>query len=167
MTMIAELMTRERLVTIGPRQTVREGSQRMQGEQISHLLVVERGELVGMLCACDLELAAHDSEVQSVMSQQLITADVASDALEVAASMLERGLTCLPVTAAGELCGVVTVRDLARAGVIEFELPRCDVCGSEDHVRCSLPGRGELALCIECVRSSEPPADDDELGGGG
>lgn len=169
MTSVSTLMTRDRLVTIGPEATIGEAAQRLAAAGISHLLVTGEGErLLGVFCTCDLEHAATDTCLRQHLHGRPITVDVTSEA-EFAVELMEnQHVSCLPVLDAGQLRGVITLHELRRRGLVAGEEERCSACGTTEHVRCS--PRRALGLCIECSRKSEPPNleldIETELGGG-
>ncbi|MFI5306017.1 MAG: CBS domain-containing protein [Polyangiales bacterium] len=164
MSTLTEFLRPDRLVTIEPNVALADAQQRFEAEHVSHLLVVRGGELVGVLCVCDLDHAPRGASVAEAMSRRVWTADVSADAHEAAERMLEHGVSCLPVLRGGALCGVITLSDLARAGVASSATARCSACGSDDHVRCAVHGLS-AGFCLECTRKSEPPEWNDDLGG--
>jgi CBS-domain-containing membrane protein len=169
MTSVSTLMTRDRLVTIGPEATVSDAAKRLSCAGISHLLVTGEGEkLLGVFCACDLEHAATNTRLRQHIHARPITVDVTTDA-DVALELMEgQRVSCLPVLDAGCLRGVITLHELRRRGLVDREDERCSACGSTEHVRCS--STRPIGLCIECTRKSEPPNVEldieTELGGG-
>lgn len=170
MTSVSTLMTRDRLVTIGPEATVGDAARRLAAEGISHLLVTGEGEsLLGVFCVCDLERAATSTRLrQHIATARPITVDATTEADVALALMEKQHISCLPVLDGGCLCGVITLHELRRRGLVDGEEECCSACGSTEHVRCS--AHRALGLCIECSRKSEPPDGeldaDAELGGG-
>ena len=160
---IGELMSGW-LLAIGPTASVREAAVILARERVSHLLVTEGGELLGILCSCDIELAAQGDTVAHAMSRRAVTIDAEASPAEALEVMQASGVSCLPVVADGSLRGVVTLHDLVRLGLADGA-ERCSACGSSEHVRCA--EHGVVGLCLECTRRSEPPAADEELGVGG
>jgi len=161
---LADLIPHDRLVTIEPGACVADAERKVDSEHVSHLMVVRRGRLVGVICACDIDQAPRDARVSDAMSTNPWTADVETDAAEAAERMLAHGVSCLPVLRKGALCGVVTLGDLARAGLASSSALRCSACGSEDHVRCAEHGVS-AGFCLECTRRSKPPDWNDDVGG--
>lgn len=162
---VSMFMTTEGLVTVEPDASVADAVQRVVDAGISHLLVTTRGDLVGLVCVCDLDRAHVGATVEECMARDPITVDVATSAALAGRVMLERGISCLPVMAGGALRGVITVGDLRRAGIVDAPPERCISCGSTEHVRCETRGHS-VGYCLECTRRSEPPGWDDDLGGG-
>lgn len=161
---IAELMATDPM-TVEPHVPVRAAIEIVIEEEISHLLVIERGALVGLVCLCDLDAAPTGASVSECMSRDLVTIDVATSPAQAARIMIDGRIGCLPVMSERRLCGVVTLGDLRRAGVVDLPVERCVACGSTEHVRCGHHGRS-VGYCLECTRRSEPPSWDDDLGGG-
>jgi acetoin utilization protein AcuB len=162
---VSQIMTREHLVTLMPSASVAEATRRLRDSDVSHLMVVERDALVGVVCMCDLDQANASSPVAAIMGAEPFTIEAHSATAEAARSMLEAEISCLPVLRDGCLVGVVTISDLVRAGVVDLPVRQCASCGSTDHVRCEKHGR-VVGFCLECTRRSEPPRWDDDLGGG-
>jgi acetoin utilization protein AcuB len=162
---VSRLMTRVPLVTGAPDLAVGEATRRVIDAGISHLLVLQGNDLVGLVCICDLDQARTGAKVADCMTRDPITVDVATSAELAGRLMVERGISCLPVLGGGALRGVLTLGDLRRAGVVDSPAESCVSCGSTDHVRCEGRGRS-VGYCLQCTRRSEPPAWDDDLGGG-
>jgi Mg/Co/Ni transporter MgtE len=161
---LAEFLAPGRLVTIEPTVALADAEQRLEAEHVSHLMVVLGSDLLGVLCICDVDRAPSGVLVGDAMSTRVWTADVETDAREAAERMLEHGVSCLPVLRRGALCGVITLSDLAKAGLASSAAARCSACGSDDHVRCAVHGLS-AGFCLECTRKSVPPEWDDDLGG--
>ena len=104
-----------------------------------HLLVVDKGKLVGVISDRDLlkhvspfvghelsertqDLATLNRRVHQIMSRQLVTCQAITDAAEAARMMLENRISCLPVVdETGRPVGIVTCRDLLRRLVMGDE----------------------------------------------
>jgi CBS domain-containing protein len=132
---------------------------------VHHLPVVDAGYLVGVLCSCDLLEAEPGTRVDRLMKRRAVTISLLATVQEAAHLLQGHRIGCLPVVAAGRVCGIVTRGDLVRAGVLDGTArPRCLACGSHHHVR-SAPG--EIAFCRECLDRAHPVDDRDpyeELG---
>ena len=113
---------------------------------IRHLLVAENGELMGVVCVCELWRASEDESVASRMARP-ITISAASPAPLARTLMIYHDVDCLPVLRDGHLAGVVTRRDLRESG---YPVPArvCGRCGATRHVR-DVPGIGRGA-CHDC-----------------
>jgi predicted transcriptional regulator len=118
--------------------------------RVNHFPVVdEGGELVGILCSCDLRSVRPDTEVVECMSCPPVTVDGAVPVREAAEMIRALDLGALLVLEESKLLGLITRGDLRRAALLtETERPRCSVCNSRHHVRIH-PGSG-AALCLDC-----------------
>jgi predicted transcriptional regulator len=162
---VEHVMTHPPLVTMRSDSAVSEAIGLMAERDVSHVLVVDGEALLGVVCICDLERAEYGGSIGTCVSSAPLTLDAAASTFEAARCMIEQGISCLPITRAGALVGVLTASDLRHAGVLERHPDRCASCGSADHVRVS-PRTPGIAFCLECTRTSEPPAADDDIGGG-
>jgi predicted transcriptional regulator len=117
---------------------------------VNHFPVVDdAGELVGMLCSCDLRSVPPETEVVECMSSPPVTIDAAVPVREAAKMIRVLDLGALLVLEESRLLGLITRGDLRRAALLtETERPRCAVCNNRHHVRID-PGTGH-ALCLDC-----------------
>lgn len=84
---------------------------------VHHLLVFDRAlALAGVACRCDLGRGGSRA-VGDVMSPDVFAAAPATTLGEAAAAMKQLRIGCLPVVAGPLVLGIVTRRDLDRAGV--------------------------------------------------
>lgn len=161
MARVADLMSRA-IVSVSRSTRVGEAVRRAKEAAIHHLLVLENGELVGVLCTCDLRSSAR--LVADCMSPRVVTIDVEADAGAAAAQMRRHGVGSLPVTSGGRVVGIVTASDFHRAGMPLSMTGKtfCSACGAMHHVR-SFHGSRDVAFCIECLERNG----EHELGGSG
>jgi len=110
--------------TIAPEATVGEARALAAREGTAHLLVLDAGNLVGILCTCDLRAGPAGEQVCERMSLPVLTVrpDVTVD--DAAATLCECRLGCLPVALGGLLLGVVGEEELERAGATRLPRPR-------------------------------------------
>ncbi len=156
---VAELMNR-RVVWVPPFMSVDDATRVASTKGIRHLVVLERGDLVGVLCVCDLKKGG--GSVADCMSAP-VTVE-AYDPVERAAEVMRtRGVGCLPVTVAGLLVGIVSRRDLDRVGCIERS--RCASCGYTHNLGTD-PHAPEVTFCLYCRERTPPPDDVIDIGGG-
>jgi len=130
---VARLMSK-RLYTIGPDDSI-EGAVRQLGERgVRHLLVLDRGQLVGILSDRDLKRALEPRKakrkkllnigglffllepiyVREIMTRDPVTIESDATVQEAAALMVRRKFGALPVVKDGMLVGIVTETDLLR-----------------------------------------------------
>jgi CBS domain-containing protein len=136
-------------------------------EGIHHLIVLDSGMLVGVVCEYDLALVQRDVCVRDCMSAPAVCIDWQAPLADAAHLMLERAIGCLAVVAGADLVGIVTRGDLRRAGLAFDDVASavCASCGTDDHVRLD-PRTGGAAFCIECLERPRSSEDDEDIGGG-
>lgn len=145
------------LLSIAPERRVIEAARAMAERRVHHLLVMRRGELMGIVCSCDTKVPDRKRPVAEVMSKRLLTvaaAGTVDDAVEV---MLGQHVGFLPVVESdGAVVGVVTRGDLARALGKDRSSDlglACKWCASHRHVAFRPMQAGPV--CDDCL------ADDD------
>ena len=160
---IASLMTRSPLA-VSPVTSVVAASQLAAERRIRHLLVLERDELVGVLCVCDLHAAPAAARVAECMTRNVVTASPETSPRAAAIAMRRLRIGSLPVTREGAVLGILTRADLLRGGVSleKLGVERCASCGFTHNLK---PDRRapELLFCLYC-RERSIPGDDDETG---
>ena len=121
---VAELMSRE-LVQVDPGATVAEVASIMSQRSVGSVLVMDGGRLAGIFTERDIVRAiSHDihaphEQVGDWMSRQPSTISPEASGGEAARRMSEGNFRHLPVVdAAGGLVGMLSMRDLVRAGVL-------------------------------------------------
>lgn len=138
---VEDLMTRTPITT-PPGTPVLDARQMMLRERIRHLLVVEHGQLLGIVTDRDIRLNLPSPAtslsvweinhllarltVGQVMSKYVITVDPDRDARDAARIMLDEKIGALPVVKGDRLVGIITETDLLRAfvrGAVEAEVP--------------------------------------------
>jgi len=115
---LRELMSID-LISVPPTATVAEAAQVMSLQRIGAALVVDGEDLVGIFTERDIvrALAAeHDAATHNIrewMTKDPVTLDANVSAQETLALMLAKGFRHVPVTEAGRLVGIVSMRDLS------------------------------------------------------
>jgi acetoin utilization protein AcuB len=118
------------VVTLAPDDTLATASALMVEKGIRHLVILEKGRVVGVLSERDLLQRAFARSVgyterdrntlmRSVQAREVvlrapITTGPETALSEAANLMVEKKIGCLPVVSAGALVGVVTATDLLR-----------------------------------------------------
>lgn len=132
---IAEIMN-TKLVTVGPKDTLKEVKEKLESNRLHHLPVVEENKLVGIISMTDfLRLSmgatlyeggeAFDNEgINNVIYEALEVGEIMtknpatvspSDTIKKAAELFELNMFhALPVVEGGELKGIITTYDLIR-----------------------------------------------------
>jgi len=125
---IDQIMTR-RTITIGMDDHVRTVRDLFEEHAFHHLLVVEKGKLVGVISDRDLlrnvspflgkfserseDMATLNRRVHQIMTRKPVTISPQMNVQDAARLMLERRVSCLPVVREdGHVVGIVTWRDL-------------------------------------------------------
>ena len=120
---LKEIM-RSDVVDVEPAATLQEAAQAMKEGRISSVLVTEDGYLIGILTERDMVKAVAegiDTEITHVRDYMTPTPVAVGPDMTVeegVAIMMEHGFRHLPIVdGERELKGVVSIRDLARAGI--------------------------------------------------
>ncbi len=90
---------------------------RMREHRMHHLVVVEGGEVVGVVSDRDLgadrgAALRQGKVVEELMSRDVVVAAPETTVRDAANRMRGRGIGCLPVLSRGKLVGIVTTTDL-------------------------------------------------------
>ncbi len=123
MTLVSQAMNRS-VVTVTPEAPLAVAVALVRRTGAEHVLVMEAGNLVGILCACDLRGAGPEAQVCAHMTVPVLTVRPDAEVEEAAETMTSCGVGCLPVAVGGLILGTVSEAEIARAGVREPR-PRC------------------------------------------
>lgn len=112
------------LFTVSPEQRLADAIDVMSAQDIGSLVVMERGELVGMLTFREVIQAVvsnggslGDAKVASVMDHHPLTCTPETEIDEVRRMMLGRHARYMPVMSQRTLMGVISFYDVAKAVV--------------------------------------------------
>jgi CBS domain-containing protein len=127
---VRDLMT-AKPITVDPETPMLEARQRMVGERIRHLIVVENARVMGIVTDRDIRLNLPSPAtslsvwelnfllakltVGGVMSSSVIVVDPDRPIAEAARIMIDHKIGALPVVEAGRLVGIITESDFLRA----------------------------------------------------
>lgn len=116
------------VASIGPETTVHEAMKIMAERNIGALLVLDRGDLVGMVSERDFarKLFLQDKlpnqlSVQEVMTRDIVYVRPEMTTEECMALMTDKRVRHLPVIEKGEVVGVVSIGDLVKETICEQE----------------------------------------------
>lgn len=171
---VAEVMGTE-LFTLTPDTVVGSARRLASSKRINHFLVIEDGNLTGIVCDNDLRSARESSLVGECMSSPVLCIGPETTVSEAADIMSENSVGCLPVVTGAFLVGVITRDKLAGMGVpTEGENPLgadddddddvkpdtkiCVACGSVKRVQKNVRA-GLMPLCSDCsavIPAAEP-----------
>ncbi len=108
-------------VTIAAEATAAEAASIMRDKDIGSLVVVERGEPIGIITERDLvtKVAASDTQPSRVRVREIMTSPIVAihpheEVAEAAKIMSQRKIRRLPVVQEGKLVGIITENDLIR-----------------------------------------------------
>ena len=116
---LAFIMTRK-VITVSAKEKVSKALAIMAKHDIGSLVVVDKGQPVGILTERDIvrrlvkDWKIPDVPVDDLMSHPLITAESETPSWEAFRIMLKRRIRRLPLVDGGKLVGIVTERDLFR-----------------------------------------------------
>ncbi|MFY0665531.1 MAG: CBS domain-containing protein [Natronospirillum sp.] len=127
---VADIMTRK-VVSIGMDDTLAEVKTIFDNTRFHHLLVIQSGNLVGVVSDRDLlkaispnlgtaaetpkDLATLDKKVHQVMTRKPIVVNETAAVHEAVSLINEHGVSCLPVVNdAGKMVGILSWRDIFR-----------------------------------------------------
>ena len=116
------------VITVKPAQTVREVVALLADKRIGAVVVVdESGHPVGIVSERDVvrELARNETvlsePVSHVMTRDVVLARPGDDTKAVSKTMTDRRFRHLPVMDHGELVGIISIGDVVKAQLDEYE----------------------------------------------
>ena len=114
------------LATVSPDSTVREALQLMAEREIGAVLVVEDGQVVGLMSERDYARkvilkgkASHDTRVRDIMTERVVFAHPHFSVHDCMALMSDKRIRHLPVIERGRLIGILSIGDLVKAVISE------------------------------------------------
>ena len=158
---VSEIMTAP-VIAADPLSTVGRAQALAELHGLTRLPVAwDDGEIVGILCVCDLWAAKSHELIIQYMALPVVTVSARETVMRAAEVMRDNDVGCLPIlNEHRRLCGIVTEGDLLRAGAIGIDQlqPACAGCGSRHHVRpaASRASRTTAAFCLRCLGASLP-----------
>ncbi len=118
---VSEVMT-EGVIAVEEHRSIQEAATLLEEEGIRGLVVVDDGEVVGIIVCRDIvyQLTSRgrdptDVKVSEVMSEDLIVAEEEELLDDVAMAMIENDVSRIPVVRDDMLVGIVTQSDIIRA----------------------------------------------------
>jgi CBS domain-containing protein len=109
------------LHSVSPDDSVKDALQKMRDNRVRAILVIEGGELVGIVsqgdCAIKVLLPgkhAGETSIRSVMTSDPITVSEADELDHCMAIMASRNIRHLPVARAGTVVGVISIGDIVK-----------------------------------------------------
>jgi CBS domain-containing protein len=115
------VLMRTTMETIASERTVLEAAQTMAEKRIGSLLVIEAGEMVGIVTETDVvrkviaaRLPASSTSVGAVMNYPLVQIDINRTVRDASGLMAEQRIRHLAVTEDNKVVGLLSVRDLVK-----------------------------------------------------
>jgi CBS domain-containing protein len=111
------------LLTVAPEDTLGEAAQKMAGRGVGAALVMDFGQLVGILTERDLLAAvagrvhASEARVREWMTEKPVTVPETTLIERAASIMVTRGFRHLPIVDGEQTIGIVSLRDVVRSVV--------------------------------------------------
>lgn len=113
----AESLIIREVITIEPRQTVKDAVEIMEKHSISGLPVVRKGKLVGLVTGRDVRFSDLGLRIEEVMTRKVITAEEGIDIDKARRILHENRIEKLPIVdKKGRLTGLITFRDIMLRG---------------------------------------------------
>jgi len=149
---VSDIMTKDVLIT-PPALAAEDALERMRRGHVRHLVVSEKGRIVGVLSERDLGGARGGSvrrgrTVADLMTANTVTATPETTVRQAANLLRGRGIGCLPVLSKGSLVGIVTTTDLL--DLIGRGVER----GVTESKRWTLARRGAVRRAVAVARRS-------------
>ena len=110
---LKEIMSRS-VESVRPGETLERAQARMRLRHLHHLVVLDRGQVVGILTDSALQVRQAEgvAKVEDAMSRHVVTGTPETTVRQAANLMRGRAEGALPVIAGQRLVGIVTVTDL-------------------------------------------------------
>ncbi len=111
-------MITKRVIGVDKNSSVQESAEKMVEFEVSSLVVVDEGDIVGFLTDGDIKKRvvakglSSDIPVKEVMSRNLITADIGTTVRDVLDLMAEQNVKHVMVEEEGDIVGMLTFGDL-------------------------------------------------------
>jgi CBS domain-containing protein len=168
---VAEVMGTD-LFTLTPDTVVASALRLATSKRIRHFLVIEDGNLTGIVCQSDLRQAREGSLVGACMKTPVLCIGPETTVKDAADIMEQNAVGCLPVVTGAFLVGMITRDRLTKVTGKEVKAspddleepleeplgePTCAACGKTTKVTPYLRS-GMLPLCVDCA-AIIPPAD--------
>lgn len=130
-------------------------------QDVHHFPVMEGGELLGLVCTCDLEDVELTAPIKSAIRRAPVCVDSRAEWGDAVQRMRNEVVGSVLVMQDGKAVGILTREDVSRAGVDIADVPNfhCDSCGAVTHLR--RDGQKGI-LCLDCRSHSNPQSDDDD-----
>ena len=127
---IRQLVTRPQAVSLPPGATVAEACRMMRDHRIGAVLVMDQDDLQGIFTERDAVyrvlaegLAPDQTRLDQVMTSELVTLEPETAAVDALRLMSQIGFRHLPIVEAGQVHGVISLRDFVGAELQQVDRP--------------------------------------------
>jgi CBS domain-containing protein len=127
---IRQLVTRPQAVSLPPGATVAEACRVMRDHRIGAVLVMDQDDLQGILTERDAVyrvlaegLDPDQTRLDQVMTRELVTLEPETAAVDALRLMSQIGFRHLPIVEAGQVHGVISLRDFVGAELQQVDRP--------------------------------------------
>jgi CBS domain-containing protein len=127
---IRQLVTRPQAVSLPPGATVAEACRVMRDHRIGAVLVMDLDDLQGILTERDAVyrvlaegLDPDQTRLDQVMTRELVTLEPETAAVDALRLMSQIGFRHLPIVEAGQVHGVISLRDFVGAELQQVDRP--------------------------------------------
>ena len=146
------------LAAVQAGESVAEGLDVARTSGTDHVLIFDGARLVGVSCACELELREPAESIghRITRAPEVIWAE--STLPEAARRFVDKQVGCFPVCEHDRVVGLVTRDDLLEAGLSPEDTIGgfcCALCGSTRHLR-PLAGSTGRSACLACGAGERP-----------
>jgi CBS domain-containing protein len=113
-------ITKKKVVTVGPKDTVVKAARLMERKNVGSVVVVQNKKPVGIITDRDIAIrvVAKNADINSTLVRDVMTNDIVTGkegqrAAELAKVMHDHGIRRIPIVGKrGELTGIITLDDL-------------------------------------------------------
>ncbi len=114
------------VLTVGPDTSVRDAVEKMEALSVGTALVMEGGEVVGIISERDVirKVVLEDKNLSDVQVKEVMTTEVTSITQETSLDecmklITEKRIRHLPVICGGTLCGIISIGDVVKYLIVE------------------------------------------------
>lgn len=157
---VAEMMGTD-LFTVTPDTMVGSALRLASSRRIRHFLVIEGGNLTGIVCQTDLRQARQGSLISDCMKSPVLCIGPETTVSEAADIMRENSVGCLPVITGAFLVGMVTRDRVFQITGLTTFFEEIEAASEEQRAACAGCGRSNnvkpnfraamVELCTDCA----------------
>lgn len=146
---VRDVMSKD-VATVDSHESVGAAREKRSAAGVHYLAVHDEGELIGVVCACDLSNEFFDHAVQSACGRSPVFVSGESSLQHAAEVMTNCGVGSLLVLDDGVLVGIITSADLVAQNIWQRDAWSCASCGAHHH----LSGSESARFCADCLEQT-------------